>query len=73
MLRESGNLRVNGCDGSAEHALKPNASSVALKGSENKSISHGINVACGFCICERLISCCLVQTIGVGNFPLSVC
>lgn len=73
MLGDSRDLRVNGCDGSTEHALKPNASGVALKGSKNESISHRSDVAGSFCICERLVSCCLVQTIGVGNFPLSMC
>lgn len=73
MLGNSSNLRVHGCNGSAQHALEPNTAGIALKGSENKSICLPGNVTSGLCICERLVGCCLVQTIGIGNFPLSAC
>lgn len=71
MLANGSNLRVNGLDGGAQHALKPNASGVTLEGSENKSISLPYNVASGLCICEGLVGCCLVETIGIGDFPLA--
>lgn len=73
MLAEGSNFRVNRCDGSAKHALKPNTSSIALKGSKNKSISLTGDIASGLCICKCLVSCCLVQTIGISDFPLAVC
>jgi hypothetical protein len=73
MLAKGSNLRINGLDGGAQHALKPNTSGVTLKGSENKGISLPNNVARGLCVCERLVGCCLVETIGIGDFSLANC
>jgi hypothetical protein len=72
MLGNSCNLRVNGFDGGAKHAFKPNTSGIALKGSVYKSISLSDNVPGSLCICEGLVGCCLMQAIGIGNFPLAV-